>query len=59
MDKGYPSEKDSSHGSIGPKGAHNAAYTLDQRRRAALAEVDNATFSSVPCFRVISRGRVF
>lgn len=45
MDKGYPSEKDSSHGSVGAKGVHNAAFTLDQRRRAALAEVDNASFS--------------
>jgi len=45
MDKGYPSEKDSSHGSVGGKGVHNAAFTLDQRRRAALAEVDNAAFS--------------
>ena len=26
-------------------GLPNGAYTLDQRRRAALAEVDNATFS--------------
>lgn len=25
----------------------NIGYTLDQRRRAALADVDNATFSSV------------
>ncbi|KLO17236.1 phosphate permease [Schizopora paradoxa] len=41
MDKGYNVEKTSSHGSD-PK---NVAYTLDQRRRAALAEVDNASFS--------------
>ena len=41
MDKGYNVEKTSSHGSD-PK---NVAYTLDQRRRAALAEVDNAKFS--------------
>ncbi|THG97084.1 hypothetical protein EW145_g7675 [Phellinidium pouzarii] len=42
MDKGYISEKGSSHGSVNP---NPAGYTLDQRRRAALAEVDNASFS--------------
>lgn len=46
MDKSYNTEKASSHdGSLDPKGAANPAYTLDQRRRAALEEVDNASFS--------------
>lgn len=49
MDKGYNVEKTSSHGSD-PK---NVAYTLDQRRRAALAEVDNASFSYVSLFSLI------
>ncbi|EJD06711.1 phosphate permease [Fomitiporia mediterranea MF3/22] len=44
MDRSYISEKESSHGSVGAKGNANA-YTLDQRRRAALADVDNAKFS--------------
>ena len=39
-------EKTSSHGSD-PKAQRNVAYTLDERRRAALAEVDNAKFSYV------------
>ncbi|KAH8118097.1 phosphate permease [Phellopilus nigrolimitatus] len=44
MDRGYISEKTSSRGSVDPK-INQAVYTLDQRRRAALAEVDNASFS--------------
>ncbi|KAI5122557.1 hypothetical protein M0805_005284 [Coniferiporia weirii] len=43
MDRGYVSEKASSHGSVSKQ--NQAGYTLDQRRRAALAEVDNARFS--------------
>ena len=42
-------EKRTSDGSddhIG-KTVHTAAYSLDERRRAALAEVDNAKFSYV------------
>ncbi|KAL5504081.1 hypothetical protein ACEPAH_8154 [Sanghuangporus vaninii] len=44
MDNGYTPEKTSSRGSVGIHAASDA-YHLDQRRRAALAEVDNAKFS--------------
>ena len=44
MDKEFSSsEKASSHDGIDVK--HNGSMTLDERRRAALAEVDNASFS--------------
>ncbi|KAG5646125.1 hypothetical protein DXG03_004364 [Asterophora parasitica] len=38
-------EKDSRDGSIGAQKANNNAHSLDKRRRAALAEIDNAKFS--------------
>jgi hypothetical protein len=40
-----PEKEDSLESSVVPR--HNAARELDERRRAALSEVDNATFSLV------------
>ena len=42
-----PTVDKASTSSSGPdeKGAHPVAYTLDEKRRAALAEVDNAKFT--------------
>lgn len=40
----YAVDKASTSSDIG-KGANVAAFTLDEKRRAALAEVDNAKFS--------------
>ena len=41
-------EKTSSEGSVPAFTKHQASTLLDERRRAALAEVDNAKFSYVP-----------
>lgn len=46
MDRGYISEK-ASTSSMDGKQLGGVAVTLDQRRKAALAEVDNANFSCV------------
>jgi hypothetical protein len=44
MDRGFVSEKASSHETM--DGKNNVqVYTLDQKRKAALADVDNAKFS--------------
>jgi len=40
-----PDEKSSNHESNDTRTHGNSGYTLDQSRRAALAEVDNAKFS--------------
>ena len=48
MEKVY-NENASSHGSVEPK-HQAAAYTLDQKRREALREVDEAKFSYVFAF---------
>ena len=41
-------EKHHSDGGSDPKEVHTAHYVLDERRRAALAEIDNAKFSYAP-----------
>jgi hypothetical protein len=46
-------EKDGSLGSSVAAPRPNPARDLDERRRAALAEVDNASFSSVKLHRFI------
>jgi hypothetical protein len=38
-------DKHASDGGSDPKEVHTAHYVLDERRRAALAEIDNASFS--------------
>jgi PHS family inorganic phosphate transporter-like MFS transporter len=42
-----PNEKDASLQSSVAGGQHVAARNLDERRRSALAHIDNASFSSV------------
>ena len=45
LEMSYAVDKASTSSDSDPKGPHAAAFTLDEKRRAALAEVDNAKFS--------------
>ena len=41
----YPADKHSTDSDSGEGGKHLPTYTLDEKRRAALSEVDSAKFS--------------
>ena len=43
----YAVDKASTSSDTDPKGQPSTSFALDEKRRAALAEVDNAKFSSV------------